>query len=287
LSFGVDVHGVWAEFTLTTPPVTATQRLRWIEPGTFLMGSSEDEEGRYDHEGPQHPVTLSEGYWLADTACTQALWQAVMGNNPSHFKDDPLRPVEQVSWEDVQEFLKKLEALLPGCVAALPTEAEWEYACRAGTTTIFNFGIEIDRARVNYGGVEKLSEGTVAVKSLPPNGWGLYEMHGNVWEWCADGLRHYDGKPQLDPAEPGEEGYRAVRGGSWILNARDVRSAYRFAFLPGVRFHILGFRFALRSTSTGRERPGGTPLRDAAQQAPAQGGLARAERAPRKKSRKR
>ena len=246
------------------------QRLRWIEPGSFWMGSPADEPERWDKEGPRHLVTLSRGFWLADTACTQALWQRVMKDNRSRFKG-PDRPVEQVSWEDVQRFLRALKAKLAGCaVAGLPTEAEWEYACRAGTETPFSFGAQVTPDQVNYDGNYPYAGGergvdreeTVPVKSLPPNAWGLYEMHGNVWEWCADGQRTYTDKPQVDPqGNPGEgdAARRAARGGSWINNARGVRSAYRYAFRPGHAAYILGFRVSLRSIEPGKSssRPGG------------------------------
>jgi formylglycine-generating enzyme required for sulfatase activity len=130
---GQDRHGVWAE--IDVPPATGKpvrQRMRWIAPGRFRMGSPEGEAGRYDNEGPQHEVQVSRGFWLFDTPCTQALWEAVMGDNPSRFQS-PERPVEQVSWEEVQEFLRRIEERVPGL--ALPTEAQWEYACRAGTQT--------------------------------------------------------------------------------------------------------------------------------------------------------
>jgi formylglycine-generating enzyme required for sulfatase activity len=269
-AWGDDPYGLWAEFALSGAAGDVIQRLRWIEPGSFLMGSPKDEPERDEDEGPRHVVTLTRGLWLADTACTQALWQAVTGSNPSRFSGDGQRPVEQVSWEEVQGFLRKLEALLPGCVADLPTEAEWEYACRAGTDTPFSFGAQITPEQVNYpggypyaGGERGLNRGqTVAVKSLPPNGWGLYEMHGNVWEWCADGMRSYDGQPQQDPVGPGvedESAHRAVRGGSWIFVATWARSACRFAHPPGIRDDFLGFRLCLRSIEPGQERgrPGG------------------------------
>ena len=259
LQFGMDSFGVWAELTLSTQHGSATQRFRWIEPGTFLMGSPEGEAERGSDEGPRHSVTLTQGFWLADSACTQALWQAVMGNNPSHFKDNPGNPVENVSWNDVQPFLRKLGELLPGCAAALPTEAEWEYACRAGTGTPFSFGTQITPEQVNYngnypyagGGKGLYREKTVPVKSLPPNAWGLYEMHGNVWEWCADGQRNYDGQPQLDPVGPiiqeGADTPPAVRGGSWSINAGRARSACRYALHPGIASRFRGFRLCLRS----------------------------------------
>ena len=266
LKFGIDAQfGVYAEFTVTTRHGSASQRLRWIEPGTFLMGSPEDEPRRDNDEGPRHEVTISCGFWLADTACTQQLWQVVTGTNPSRFRDDPQNPVEQVSWNDVQKFLRALEKLLPGCRADLPTEAEWEYACRAGTTTAFSFGDRIDPQRANYDGNVPHADGekglcrgrTVPVKSFPPNPCGLYEMHGNVYEWCADGLRTYDGEPQRDPFAPvagGDEALRVVRGGSWNFDPGWLRSAYRSRWHRGDRDDDLGFRFSLRSTAPAGRR---------------------------------
>ncbi len=269
--FSLDHHGVLATLQISSPLLVVMQGLRWIEPGSFWMGSPEDESERANEEGPQHTVTLSQGFWLADTACTQGLWEAVMGSNPSKFKGDDQLPVESVSWFDVQEFLGNLEALFPGCRAGLPTEAEWEYACRAGTQTPFSFGEGISPDEVNYdggfpyaGGEKGLyRERTVPVKNLPSNGWGLYQMHGNVWEWCEDELRSYDGEPQRDPVGQGgksEEAPRAVRGGSWSIIARGARSAYRLALRPGDADLFLGFRLCLRSIepSVEKDRPGGT-----------------------------
>ncbi len=270
-AWGDDNFGLFADITISTLSAVVIQRLRWIEPGSFWMGSPEDESERANEEGPQHTVTLSQGFWLADTACTQGLWEAVMGSNPSKFKGDDQLPVESVSWFDVQEFLGKLEALLPGCRAGLPTEAEWEYACRAGTQTPFSFGEGISPDEVNYHGEFPYAGGekglyrrkTVPVKSLPSNGWGLYQMHGNVWEWCEDELRSYDGEPQRDPVGQGgksEEAPRAVRGGSWGNGAWWARSAYRLASQPGYADLLLGFRLCLRSIepSVEKDRPGGT-----------------------------
>ncbi len=265
-AWGDDAHGLWAEFSVVTPNqdksseleggVRVVQRLRWIEPGTFLMGSPPREQGRQEREGPQHPVTLNRGYWLADTACTQGLWQAVMGENPSHFKGDAELPVEQVSWNDVQGFLAKLQGMLRGCEVTLPTEAEWEHACRAGTITPFSFGEDITTVQVNYNGQYPYADGqpgeyrarTVPVRALPANGWGLYQMHGNVDEWCLDGYREYGSEAVVDPVGPMEEGApRAVRGGSWDDGAVRARSAYRYRFGPGFRYRLLGFRLCLRS----------------------------------------
>ncbi|WP_083960590.1 pseudouridine synthase [Methylomonas lenta] len=273
-SWGDDAFGLWTEIRLETAggePVV--QSLRWIEPGTFWMGSPDDEPERRDDEGPQHQVTLSKGFWLADTACTQALWQAVMDANPSSFKNDPNQPVETVNWHQVQEFIQRLQKLLPSCQVDLPSEAEWEYACRAGTDTPFSFGANISPQQVNYDGNHPYAGGekgeyrekTLPVKSLPANPWGLYEMHDNVWEWCKDGQRTYDQHAQVDPmgSLTGDEGPRVIRGGSWYDRARWARSALRFAYRPGFAGDFLGFRFCLRSIQPGQEpdSPAGSPGR--------------------------
>jgi formylglycine-generating enzyme required for sulfatase activity len=242
------------------------QRLRWIEPGHFLMGSPKEEVGRMEWEGPQHRVTISRGLWLADTACTQELWQAVMGENPSRFdannRGGPQHPVECVSWHMIQAFLQAMRAKWPGCQATLPTEAEWEYACRAGSKTAFSFGETISTDQINFDGNNPCGEGetgeyrecTVPVKALPANKWGLYQMHGNVWEWCADELREYEDKAVGDPGladalkVPGEgEAARVLRGGGWICIARNARSASRFHDRPGRLYGDTGFRLAFRS----------------------------------------
>jgi len=265
LTLGADLqYGLY----LDVPFGSATQRFRWIEPGEFDMGSPEGEEGRDDDEGPRHVVRLTEGFWLAETACSQSVWESVMGRNPSEFTDDPQNPVEQVSWDDVQGFLREVERRLPGVKADLPTEAEWEYACRAGSETAFSWGDGIAPDQANYKATESYANGptgeyrerTVPVKSYAPNAWGLYQMHGNVWEWCEDGPREYDGAPQVDPRGPegGEaEAPRAVRGGSWFHNPHGLRAAYRSDGLRAWRDVLQGFRFSLRSTSQqrGAERP--------------------------------
>jgi formylglycine-generating enzyme len=244
-AFGDDEYGLWADLTYRE----VTQRLRWIEPGEFWMGSSETESGREDREGPQHRVTLTQGFWLADTACTQAFWLAVVGGkNPSRFTEDAENPVEQVSWDDItQQFLPVLQSLLGAAVKVeLPSEAQWEYACRAGTSTAFSFGDQIDSTLANFGYDAKK---TVPVTRFAANPWGLMQMHGNVWEWCRDGWRKYSDEA-VDPEGPRRHSRRALRGGSWVYEARHVRSAFRSALAPGLRPGDFGFRFSLRSMST-------------------------------------
>jgi len=156
------------------------QEFVWIEPGTFMMGSPEDEPYRFSDE-TQHEVTIKEGFFMADTTCTQALWQAVMGDNPSYWKGDNL-PVHFVSWNDAKKFIAKLNEMFPDWEFNLPTEEEWEYACRAGTTTAYSFGDTVTKEQVNFYETGKENK-LMPVKSYPPNPWGLYDMHGNVWEW--------------------------------------------------------------------------------------------------------
>ena len=263
-AWGDDSYGLWIDVVIGGP----VQRFRWIEPGEFLMGSPEGEPERFDHEGPQHVVRLTEGYWLAETACSQAVWQAVMGANPSGFKDDPQNPVEQVSWDDVAGeggFLRRLEKLLPLMEPSLPTEAEWEYACRAGTAGAFNWDSEtITQEQANYRASVAYNDGataedwqkTVPVRSFAPNAWGLYQMHGNVWEWCADGLRTYSAEAQTDPLGRVVDGaLRVVRGGSWFHVPRVLRAACRREWLRGRRDAVLGFRVSLSPTGPGAEYP--------------------------------
>ena len=229
-----------------------TQKFRWIEPGTFWMGSPESEPDRFGDE-TRHQVTLTKGFWLADTACTQFLWTVVLDNNPAHFTDDANNPVEEVSWEDTQTFLQKLNTRVAGLNARLPTEAEWEYACRAGTKTPFSFGDNITPLQVNYNGKYPCTNGeiglsrqrTVSVKSFPANVWGLYEMHGNVWEWCQDWYGDYPAEPVTNP-EGSQAGIkRVVRGGSWLHRCGRVRSAYRDRHYPVSSAYHRGFRLAL------------------------------------------
>jgi formylglycine-generating enzyme required for sulfatase activity len=247
---GRDKYGLYAEFEFKG----ILQRMRWIAPGKFSMGSPESEPERYEDE-LQHEVELNEGYWMADTACTQALWEAVMGSNPSHFKNDddgksPERPVDTVSREDCQTFLEQLNEQVPGLELRLPTEAQWEYACRAGTATPFSFGENITPEQVNYDGHHPYAgaakgeyrQKTVPVASLPANAWGLHEMHGNVVEWCADWFAAYESGRAMDPKGPQDGRNRVLRGGCWNGYARVSRSAFRYYDEPGKRYRYFGFR---------------------------------------------
>lgn len=249
--FGEDEFGLYADLQIKS----IAQRFRFIPAGTFLMGSPKDEPERFDDE-TQHEVTLSQGFWLADTTITQELWQAVMGNNPSHFKDSAQLPVDNVSWDDAQAFIQQLKVLMPQLPVSLPTEAQWEYACRAGTTTPFSFGENITSEQVNYNGYYPYQRGgkglyrekTVPVKSLPPNAWGLYEMHGNVWEWCEDVYQSDLGRfTMVDPLGADTRGsfLHLLRGGSWLAVGRDVRSAARYNRTADSISSNCGFRLAL------------------------------------------
>jgi uncharacterized protein (TIGR02996 family) len=214
----------------------------WIPPGTFLMGSPPKEADR-DYEETQHRVTLTKGFYLGIHPVTQAQWQAVMGNNPSHFRGET-RPVERVSWSDGRKFCKKW-GQMDGQRYRLPAEAEWEYACRAGTTTPFHFGKTIHTDQANYSGKYPYGKGkkgvdrqqTTPVGRVPPNGWGLFDMHGNVREWCADWYEwgYYQERPPQNPQGPkrGDSGVeacgecRVLRGGSWISGGWRARAASR------------------------------------------------------------
>ena len=247
--WGEDQYGPWVEFTLVNRSnQSVTQRLRWIGPGSFEMGSDEDEEGRdgtgsgFD-EGPQHNVTLTRGYWLFDTPVTQALWETVMGSNPSHFKGSD-RPVERVSWDDAQEFLNKINTQFYDLDLTLPTEAQWEYACRAGTTGRYYFE-ESEGALGDYAWYDENSDNkTQPVCMKKENPWGLYDIHGNVWEWCLDVMRDYKDTTETDPTGSLESQKRALRGGSWRSYARDVRSATRYQYARDSRNSLIGFRCA-------------------------------------------
>jgi formylglycine-generating enzyme required for sulfatase activity len=216
----------------------------WCPPGTFLMGSPSYEPNRGGEES-QHRVTLTQGFWMGVTPVTQAQWQAVIGSNPSHFKGDD-RPVEQVSWDDCEEFCRKL-CELDGGRYRLPREAEWEYACRAGTTTPFHCGAIISRDQANFDGRwvyrGEYLQRTTPVDSFPANPWGLRDVHGNVREWCQDWYGPYPPSDILnDPEGPRRGDARVLRGGSWNDAHWGCRSAARFRVAPNVRARDSGFR---------------------------------------------
>lgn len=246
-AWGEDDFGPWTALKLGE----ARQVFRWIPPGSFMMGSPEEEREREENE-VQHSVTLSKGFWMADTSCPQALWEAVMGENPSYFEGKE-RPVETVSWEDAQVFFKRLKTLKPNYPLRLPTEAEWEYACRAGTKGSFAFGDILTTDLANYDGNYPYHDGekgefrggTLPVTALYRNAWGLYQMHGNVWEWCQDWYSVCGADAGSDPVGPGEGTSRVLRGGSWDFDGAYLRSACRDLCTPDFRSKNLGFRFVL------------------------------------------
>ena len=222
----------------------------YIPGGTFMMGSPDDEEGRDSNEGPQHRVTVAS-FHMGKYPITQAQWKIVMGNNPSFFQGANL-PVENVSWHDAVEFCQRLSQKT-GKTYRLPSEAEWEYACRAGTTTPFHFGETITTEFANYDGNYTYAKGPKGIyreKTTPvgsfrvANAFGLYDMHGNVWEWCADPWHeNYQGAPSDGSVwESGGSSSRMLRGGGWDANPRSCRCAVRDCFGPGFRFLSYGLR---------------------------------------------
>ncbi len=222
---GNDSHGHYADVAVQG----VAQRLRWIPPGSFRMG-----DATY---GPAHEVTLTQGFWLGDSEVTQALWQVVMGSNPSGFTCDPQRPVEMISWEDGHAFFAKLNAAVPSLDARFPAEAQWEYACRAGTT-----GDHAGELAAMAWYDVNAKDTTHPVKTKSANAFGLFDMHGNVYEWCADWQSGYSAELQRDPTGPATGRYRIFRGGSWNASADFARSAYRTWNSPGLRWDRTGVR---------------------------------------------
>jgi sulfatase modifying factor 1 len=220
----------------------AVMSFHYCPPGSFMMGSPMDETGRDTSEN-QVFVTISRGFWMAETEVTQDQWNRVMDGNNNRFKGGNL-PVERVNWFDAEEMARKLnEAVQPlkGFVFALPTEAQWEYACRAGTQTAFAFGHGLSEQKANYW---LSGSQPVSVRKFPPNDWGLYDMHGNVWEWCAD---WYGAQLQagVDPKGIPVGVLRVIRGGGWKSPLWQCRSAERSGDAPKLRVGGLGFRLAV------------------------------------------
>jgi formylglycine-generating enzyme required for sulfatase activity len=209
-----------------------------IPAGTFLMGSNDGEI----EEQTVHQVAISQPFYLGMYPVTQGQWEQVMRTKPSEFTGDGNRPVETVSWDDAQKFIQLLNAKEGGALYRLPTEAEWEYACRAGSTTAYSFGDDPSQLDA-YGWYYRNAGGTThPVGQRKPNDWGLYDMHGNVWEWVQDWYEAYTPEPVTDPHGPSWGSSQVIRGGSWGHDAESCRSAYRSDVAPGYRHLSLGFR---------------------------------------------
>ena len=250
--------GVGASISSSQPPKEITNsigmKLVLIPKGTFMMGSPESEQGRKEDEN-QHEVTISKDYYLGVSEVTQGQYEKVMEKNPSHFQgaivgnENADLPVENVSWDDAVEYCKKLSELPDekkvGRVYRLPTEAEWEYSCRAGSKTAYSFDDE-EGLLSEYGWFRRnSSDRTHTVGLLEPNAWGLYDMHGNVWEWCSDWYEEYPKGAVSDPTGAKEGSLRVDRGGSWRYEAAVCRSAIRLRVNPSFRDDRSGFRVAL------------------------------------------
>jgi formylglycine-generating enzyme required for sulfatase activity len=252
--------------TYAQSPKTITNsigmKLVLIPKGTFMMGSPIEEEGA-DNDEEQHQVTIGKDYYLGVTEVTQGQYEKVMGTNPSYFQkrvirksDSSMYPVEQVSWEDAVEFCKKLSDLpeekKAGRVYRLPTEAEWEYACRAGSKAAYSFGANSKTLGDYAWFTENSGSQTHPVGEKKANAWGLYDMHGNVWEWCSDWYGVYPKGSVSDPSGPSEGSNRVNRGGSWYNVAANCRSANRNRNDPSDRIRNYGFRVALSSSGIPR-----------------------------------
>ena len=249
---------VFAEHLQSQPPKEITNsigmKLVLIPKGKFMLGSPESEEDRDDDE-TQHEVTISKDYYLGVHEVTQAQYEKVTGANPSYFQGDEIKgsssnhPVEQVSWEDAVEFCKKLSDLpeekAAGRVYRLPTEAQWEYACRAGSKTAYSFG-ESSKSLGDYAWFnENSNDQTHPVGEKKANAWGLCDMHGNVFEWCGDWFNEYPKGAVSDPTGPKGGSGRMHRGGSWYGEAANCRSANRYWLDPSDRINGIGYRVAL------------------------------------------
>jgi len=243
-------------------PVTGME-FRYVPAGRFRMGTGSGELPRQPDETP-HEVTLTRGFYLGRYEVTQTEWSRVMGGNPSQFPGCPSCPVETVSYDDIQRYIRRPAELSHGNGFRLPTEAEWEYACRSGTHTAFATGAGLTSQQANYDGRYPLPGAPpgqylgrpAKVGSYPPNPWGFYDLHGNVWEWVEDWYGDYPAGPVTDPRGPargsgrrvwdargGDWGWkRVIRGGSWYFNADSCRCALRYTHAPADSGFSLGFR---------------------------------------------
>jgi formylglycine-generating enzyme required for sulfatase activity len=241
-----------AHATPAGPTLTNSLGMKFalIPAGEFQMGSPDSDSTAASDEKPQHTVRITQPFYLGVTEVTQGQYERVMGTNPSNFKGAQL-PVEQVSWGDAVEFCRKLSALpaepSAGRVYRLPTEAEWEYSCRAGSTTKWSFGDDESSLKDHAWYDDNANNTTHPVGEKRPNVWGLYYMHGNVWEWCSDDKREYASTTLDDPTGGTAGSGRVRRGGGWDFYARFCRSAVRGGDAPGDRLYYLGFRVACSS----------------------------------------
>lgn len=253
----------------------------WIEPGCFQMGqspletrilkrevNSENYNKYYADELPRHEVCL-DGFWMGAHEVTQGEWQKIMEYNPAHFNESPDFPVDQVSWEDTQRFVEKLNKAGQDMIFRLPTEAEWEYGARGGTTgSMYNTGDTITPEQANFNGSipfglnlrQDYRKSSLSVHHFPPNAFGLHDMHGNVWEWCNDwyGQDYYESSPKRNPTGPENGNMRVLRGGSWFRYAGHIRSATRYKNRPSGQYADTGFRLVRHTTAPATSK-GGSP----------------------------
>ena len=242
-------------------PGGTSMEFLWIEPGTFMMGSSDLDEMAFDREKPQHRVTINQGFYLGKYEVTQKQWQAVMGTQPwagmDYVQPNPNHPAVYISWNNVQAFICKLNQAEGREVYRLPMEAEWEYACRGGTTTRWSFGD--DESQLGEYAWYEDNAWNVGLKyaqpvgTKRPNPWGLFDMHGNCWEWVQDWYGNYSSGSQVDPTGSASGFSRVIRGGGFSYDVRFMRSALRYRRTPGARHHSVGFRLS----STGPWPDGG------------------------------
>lgn len=240
--------------TSTNLPSDLVSKMAWMASGTFKMGSPDTDPDRVDLETPVSTVILSKGYWISKFEVTQQEFQDLMGYNPSYFQTDPRLPVESVSWSEAVNYCTALTAQekqagrLPlGYVYSLPTEAQWEYAARAGTATRFSFGDDPNYTLVaQYAWTaENSADATHPVGQKKPNGKGIFDMSGNVFEWCRDFFAPYGSGDKVDPQGPSSGSDRAFRGGSWGNTAAESRSAARGGLDPSAKLNSIGFRVVI------------------------------------------
>ncbi|MFA6109664.1 MAG: formylglycine-generating enzyme family protein [Candidatus Latescibacterota bacterium] len=254
--------------TLTTElPGGAKMEFVWIPPGAFAMGSPKTESGHREDEDPQHGVTITEGFYLGRCVITQGQWQPVTGAAPwtrkGYVQIAAANPAVYISWDDVQDFIQTLNEAAGEALYRLPTEAEWEYACRAGTTTAWSFGDDErrlqDHAWFDRNAEQAGMDWAQPVGAKLPNPWGLSDMHGNVAEWIQDGYGDYSSGTQVDPRGLEDDMIRVVRGGSFDTHARGTRSAARYGGAQDVTYFHIGARLVKAGDRLGQEHRGPHP----------------------------